>query len=922
MSGEKKRLEQFLLQTRASNIMMVDPTTTSLVNRFQPQNIDRLRLLESQRLAGLVPVTERLKKEQKKKKRKARKGKALRGDLARNLTAQKRFTRGERREKDTEEPRIVGEPAPTPAGFAYDPVIERRRLELEDQRERQRQLERIADRRIEAQRQERELAVRRGELAAGRAERALIRAAPPIVIPPAQVRVEAPQVRVEGPTVNIPQLPARSDADPIPEIQRLGATLRSDYDAFGQEQDARNREVLEGVRQQVEIQERQNRESVEAILERQQAQDENLRRQQTRQDAQNEEFQARLGLGDVSMGRARDSVIQEIRDAEERLRQSQRELDRPESYDDVILGQVPPQPVLRRAPPSDLPVAEQARRVDIEEVSDSPTPSALGGLPPKGGLSPREPGGIAGVIAGGGLLDLPNVVVERPGLIGPDEPLRLSSEESEQGSALSSEQSSLGIPEERLRRGGGRGTGQYSSDDPESSSSTGTSEEGLQFELEQEERLQLDPVQPVNVAEALRLSRLAIDESEPVLRLEEEEEAEDVRTAPSESEARERLVDTQDFMGGFDRPVTPSPRRSPFAPVLGGAQEADVALQTLLDTPPPSPRVEEAVTPSTPEEEQLFAQLREEEEQPVLFQPGQVSQGIAQFGGAAQPAPARVIEPAGIIEEVVDSPPRTQTTFGAREEVGGAEIRPLDPEALFESVEEAEVVGEVLDSGVQRLRDSQSTFRDTIPELSGQVRPGPRASRGQRGGLGYRVRNNTDRTLKKVEPGDVVNITGVEAGGDGKGRYRLDTQTARGTRVGLDQLEPLIDDGSFIFESGHRHELGGHFDEEPYGPEPALPADREAEEAEEGAGYLQQGAEAVGGAVAGVVGGGARLAGGAAQGVAQGLYEQLPAAGDVGAALGRGAVGAVAGAGRLAAGVAGAALGGGEEEEVEEEEEL
>ena len=95
MSGEKKRLEQFLLQTRASNIMMVDPTTTSLVNRFQPQNIDRLRLLESQRLAGLVPVTERLKKEQKKKKRKARKGKALRGDLARNLTAQKRFTRGE-----------------------------------------------------------------------------------------------------------------------------------------------------------------------------------------------------------------------------------------------------------------------------------------------------------------------------------------------------------------------------------------------------------------------------------------------------------------------------------------------------------------------------------------------------------------------------------------------------------------------------------------------------------------------------------------------------------------------------------------------------------------------------------------------------------------------------------------------------------
>jgi hypothetical protein len=34
-------------------------------------------------------------------------------------------------------------------------------------------------------------------------------------------------------------------------------------------------------------------------------------------------------------------------------------------------------------------------------------------------------------------------------------------------------------------------------------------------------------------------------------------------------------------------------------------------------------------------------------------------------------------------------------------------------------------------------------------------------------------------------------------------------------------LGPLIDDGSLIFERGHRHELGGHFDENPYGPMPA-----------------------------------------------------------------------------------------------------
>ena len=54
MSGEKKRLEQYLLQTRAT------------FGRFQPENIDRIRLLSQQRVAGKVPISERLKKEQRK----------------------------------------------------------------------------------------------------------------------------------------------------------------------------------------------------------------------------------------------------------------------------------------------------------------------------------------------------------------------------------------------------------------------------------------------------------------------------------------------------------------------------------------------------------------------------------------------------------------------------------------------------------------------------------------------------------------------------------------------------------------------------------------------------------------------------------------------------------------------------------------
>ena len=276
MDGEKRRLEQFLLQSRASNVIMIDPAVKSLVNRFEPQNIDRLRLFESQRLAGKVDVSEKLKKAQKKKKKKAKKSKALRGDLARNLTEIRRSEKGERRDKDTEEPRIVGDPAPPPAGapgaagFAYDPVIETRRLDLQAAAADQRRIEGIADRAEERRRFEADIALRRGELAGARADR---RAG----------------LRALGP---------REDADPIPEIIRLGDRLRGDYDAFGREQDRVNREVLGDVREQIELQERRSREEIEAIAARQQAQDQNIRDDVARQDARFREVHDRLGAGE------------------------------------------------------------------------------------------------------------------------------------------------------------------------------------------------------------------------------------------------------------------------------------------------------------------------------------------------------------------------------------------------------------------------------------------------------------------------------------------------------------------------------------------------------------------------------------------------------------------------------------------------
>ena len=772
MSGEKKRLEQFLLQTRAFRI---DP-------RFAPHDINRLRLLEYQRLAGKVPVSERLKKEQKKKKKKARRTKQLRGDLARNLTEQRRFIRGERRDKDTEEPRIVGDPKPVPVGAAYDPEIERRRLDIQQAAIDQNRLDRIADRAETRRRQEAELAVRRGELAAGRAERALIRAAipapaAPIVIPPAA----APVINVAAPV-----LPAREDADPIPEIIRLGDRLRGDYNAFGQEQDARNRESFAQLREQIDLETRQNRQTLETIEARQQAQDENRRADIARQDAIYQEFEERLGAGERALGDGREEVIREIRGAEDRLRGAQRDLDTPSNYDDVIL-----QAVDRGVAQGFQEAMTPTPGSRFQELT--PTPEAR---PSPSVARPNTPVSLeeeVAVVEGGGELNLPPVLVG--------------------GSSADRER------EERLRLSPVEQRRVY----PRGTAGSGAPKRGGGGPLRAQgaRQAEADPLEP---EEVLRLSRLALEEAEPELQQEEQEE----------QEQRLRLTTTQDFLSGFERKVEPEPEpQSTVSPSLEAARSARLVSQRTL------------------------------------------------------PAEERVIEPAGV----------------------QALAAPAEGRGQVESEEEEE--GEILDLAQQRIRESNQLYDSSFGELTSQVRPGPRGARGQRGGLGFRVRNNTDRTLKRVGPGDVVNVIGVEEGERGGGVYRLDTQTAAGTRVGLDQFGPLVDDGSFLFERGHRHELGGHFDREEYGAPSVEPLLEEV--APEGAGLLQQGAEAAGGAAAAVVGGAGRLAGGLALGAAQGVAEQLPSAGDVGAALGRGAVGAVAGAGRLAAGAVGAIVGGEEE---------
>ena len=717
MSGEKKRLEQFLLQSRASrstlsNIIQVDPRFSS----FQPVQIDTIRLRAAQKEAGKQPVSEKLIKEQKKKKKKARRPKQLRGEVGRAIREQKRFERGERRDRPEEEPRIVGEPRNT--GLSYDPDIERRRLDIQERQIAAANVRSLADRRAAAAAQERELAVRRGELAAGRAERRAAREA--AARPAPDIRVEG--ARIEGPLVAGP-LVAPEVADPIPEIIRLGDRIRGDYDAFGAQQDEKNRQILTDVRSLIDRQEARDEARVREARETKLREEAELRQKLARQDARYQSVEERLGAQELSMSQARDSVIQEIRDAEQRLKTSQKELDQPTGYDDVILRAVEEE---SQTEPTGTG-SGSLRQSRFEEVTPSPsvarpptpvTPVEEGTQPepegPEALLQSQTLGGD--VIEGGGLFDLPSITIPEA---------RLSTEHDLTLSPVSDQ-----------ARTYPRGTG-----------GAGPTRGGTG---------------------ALRL-------------------------------------DTEETRA--QRAARTTPVREP-----------------LIESPVATPRTA-AETPSTREEEELLEEVRQ-----VTGETSQQSMGEEFLPGSFVGQSGVSEEPLRPVSERIEEIERVIEPAGVQAET---QLRPLDPDVLFEAFEEAEEVGQVQDQRAQRIRDSQTTYQDSFPELSGEVRTGPRGKRGQRGGLGYRVRNNTDKPLKKIQPGDVVNIIGVEEGEAGEGRYRFDTQTAAGTRVSTDQLGPLIDDGSLIFEKGHRHELGGHFDENPYGPLTAQGAASQVEQAEQ-----------------------------------------------------------------------------------------
>lgn len=167
MDAQKQRQLQYFKQRHA--FIPVNPDSVEFLERFENADATRRRLLELQRLR--FDPTKAVLKAQKRRKKKQSKGKSnLRGEVA-QIKRQQRITRdrrvfdaagnvvrlegpgGLRRYKETEEPRIFGDPAPPDlrgilaafagaagagggagggGGFHFDPAVELERARLAD----------------------------------------------------------------------------------------------------------------------------------------------------------------------------------------------------------------------------------------------------------------------------------------------------------------------------------------------------------------------------------------------------------------------------------------------------------------------------------------------------------------------------------------------------------------------------------------------------------------------------------------------------------------------------------------------------------------------------------------------------------------------------------------------------------------------
>ena len=117
-------------RTPKPNIIRQPVDTPSLLDRYDDSAVSRQRLLNHQKVK--IPPNELILAKLQKKKRKLKKTKNLRGELAQIKREQRRFEKGEKRDRPEDEPRIVGDPITTPSGVSFDPEIEKEKIRSQE----------------------------------------------------------------------------------------------------------------------------------------------------------------------------------------------------------------------------------------------------------------------------------------------------------------------------------------------------------------------------------------------------------------------------------------------------------------------------------------------------------------------------------------------------------------------------------------------------------------------------------------------------------------------------------------------------------------------------------------------------------------------------------------------------------------------
>jgi len=786
----------------------------ALMDRYDDVKILRENLLIHQRVK--VPPSESIVKQLQRKKRRVKRTRNLRGELAKIKTQQRRFEKGERRDKSQAEPRIVGDPVRGAGGIAFDPEVERQRVEIERDRVREaqgrlalegrqlninRQLaiddrnenirqfnallqERQGDHRreIEDRRRARELqfdadAAERGERLAqeDRARREQLefeerRAAQDFERQRAELQArlggEQEILRINR-EAEYRQLAERNQL----ELQRadIARQERAEDEA---RQIARLDQLDQARREQVDLLREQGDLNRQVLLER--VSEIDREREQRRE--QREADYVQRGLHEI------DNLIStRIREAAERFRRG--ELDDPEPEITILggaerarresgVGAARPSPASRYATPEARGGLSDSERADLNrDIADTIRRELQ--------QSPRDIARRAREEAQQAERDLAEEVPEvpparipeitedqqqrvedaleralSPRARSPRAPSPVERRQSPREQAAEEQfyerQPSPASPldpidPERLQRGGGSGGQQFSSEDE--ASGGGSSGGELQFSLEAvEPPREAEPPEEQGV-----LGRLAGGVRQVGRMVQRGQEAfEDLRREAGRGEQTGGVLETPqgERLVGLGQEI---PGQQPPAP---GTPEA----QRLGGEPPP------LIPSRSPGEVVRETGFEEEAEEEQFFQPPE------EVGGGAIEELQEEQSPAGGVAQ--------------EEELQGS---------LFEEAPGQGVQG-------QDLRENYQIYQALRPDLDAlQGRAGGRRTPGQQEFIPFQITNVSDRTAKKIEPGQTIQLKGVL--NTGEIRYELAQPgetpgTFRSVKIGKKELEKQVRNGT------------------------------------------------------------------------------------------------------------------------------